>query len=351
MFKINEIASDATFAMAEPSADDRSTFDLTTTWCSIESAIEMLHKHKRHDSDDRISLREFLLNRGMSRVLDDLRVFAGPYWPVCILDAMDRWIQIIYPVEASCLTGAFGTAIRVSDVLRWLAEPGDSRAEYRLKLANALDADPAPRPVVSNPKSDREGLVLEYQELLRLMMKDRTDWSWSTLSTVECGARRALEGAAWGEVSMPPLIPFPVDYLPTGCKLTKDGYDGEVLSDVGWLLRKAIHRAGYITDRERHELKLASMFYPDPMSEVEVRLRTSAFEIGSFNVSRIHSADDIGALVGSVYLDHFGGANKFSPDPGEFPFRLHKPGNPHPEDDEHFYLVSELVTYVGFTRD
>ena len=344
-----ELSAGATFAVEEPSADERSRFDLNANCRSIEAAVEILNEHAPRGSDDRISLREFLLTNGLNRVLDDLRVFVGPYWPVNILDAMDRWIQVIYPVDASYLTGSFGIAIRVSDVLRWLAEDGDSRAEYRLKLAEALDADPAPRPVVANPELDRQSLVLEYKELLRLMTKDPTGWSSQTVGTVISCSLWALEGAAWGKVSMPSLIPFPVDYLPLGCKLTKDGYGGEILSDVNWLLRKTIQRAGYITDRERHQLKLASLFYPDLRSEVEIRLGTSVLKVGSLDVSREHSADDIGSLVGSVYLDHPGGANKFSPDVGEFPFRLHHPSNPDPEDDEHFYLVSELVTYVGFT--
>jgi hypothetical protein len=325
-------------------------FDLMANCRYVEGVREVIRRGVDPDCLDRVSLGEFVRAKELNRVREDIRIFIGPYWPFEIVDSMSRWIQIVYPVDASHLSGAFGTSIRVSDVLRWLAEDGDPRAEYLSGLADRLDANPAPRPTVSNPEPDRENLALEYSHMLRLMTKESDVWSLRTLSDVEFFARKALEAVAWGEASMPPLIPFPLDHLPSRCKLTRDGYDGRILS-AGWLLRRAIQRADYISDRERHQLKLASHFYPDPQSAVAVRLENRTYEIGSFKVSREHSANDLGDLLGSIHLDHFGGSNKFSPDVGEFPFRLHRPANPLPGEEEHFYLVSELITYIGFTGE
>jgi len=296
---------------------------------------------------DELPLSEFIRENSTDRVARHMRIFIGPYWPVEIVDSMDRWLQITFTADAAKACGAYGVALKVSDVLRWLAEESQSEArrDYLERLASALDADPSPRPAIENPVPDRERLLIDYLSLTREMTANLSSWTTRTLQEVSYCARAAGRAVEWGTAMMPLTIPFPADLLPPGHKLTRDGYGGEVLQ-TDWLLREAVGRASYLGDVEREQLKTALKFYPSPRLCFDVCADgIDVDEIGGFTVVRDLPIHNVGDLLGSVNVDLLAEEAKFSSDSEEFPYRLYRVDATWAADEPHFYLVSDLAIY------
>ncbi|MEQ8600152.1 MAG: hypothetical protein RLP98_09515 [Devosia sp.] len=295
-------------------------------------------------AEDETPLKEFIRQHSTDRLEQHMRIFIGPYWPIEILDSMSRWLTVVFPVDALRASGAFGTAVKVSDALRWLAEEDVRRADYLVHLAGALDAQPSPRPAITDPTDDRNQLLLDYMSLTRQMIASLPSWSDNTLHTVKYCARAAAQGAEWGTTMMPLTIPFPSDLLPAGQKLTKDGYDGMILR-TDWLLRNAVKRANYLSDDERKQIMASLMFYPSPNLTFSLSVSGNETDVGPLSVVRNCSVDDVADVLGSVHLDHLEETGRFSQDPEEFPFRVYRSSSPRDDDEPEFYLVSDQVIY------
>jgi hypothetical protein len=256
------------------------------------------------------------------------------------LETLNRWMMIEFPAQAVRLTGMHGTAVKVSDLLRWTAEDMDDapRARHYVDLAERLDESCSPRPVFGDRTPDRLAQLSQLVGVTEHVTFHPQGWCREAMQDIYRQARDLVWAIRHGDASTMTGIDFPDTVLPSEAQ--------GITWETGWILKAVATRADYLSEGEQEALEQAVAFFPDENLEISVnRDDGSNFWVVEPSLLMQPIEDDLQEAIGSVRIVNYGPGSTFSKDADKYEFRLHLEVETDIEDGQVCFLVSDGLTY------